>query len=120
MLHTQSQITMYIRTNINLIFNALTILNQEEMSLENALDIASSEMNLQILDDFQIIRDFLLEKNLIKSNSKLTFPNYRETLANNLTLVYNKIHEDFINDHLTNECISLIENKLLLDKLLEE
>jgi len=109
-----------MKTNKELIFNALIILNNEEISLEVAISKASQKTGLFIIDDIKIIRDFLRRIDLLNHNPRLTFPNYREPISGGISIVYDKVDDNFINDHLTDNCKDLINKNLLRTVLFEE
>lgn len=103
-----------MKTSKELIYNALNIMNQgKSMPVEEALVIAATETGLAVLDNIKIIRDFLVNKRLLRFNPRVTFVGVREYIKNGVSFVYDEIHEDYINDHLTQDCIDLINTNLL-------
>jgi hypothetical protein len=108
-----------MKTSKDLIFEALVILSNEEISLEEALFKATKNTGLTLNDDIRIVRDFLREKDLIKHNPRLTYPGHRENVGGTINFVYDKIDENFINDHVTENCRDLIYNKTLQSILFE-
>ncbi len=107
-----------MKTDKNILFHALLLINDKPMALETALIKASNKIGLPLLDNNQLIRDYLREKQLINHNARLTFKNVRNRVENTtVEFVGDEIHEDFVNDHVTDTCTQLIHDEALLEFL---
>jgi len=108
-----------MKTNLELIYTALLKLKEMEMSFEEAIEAATTDTELFILDDIKIIRDFLVDVKLLEFNPKTRCKGVEYT-DNNFSYSYEKILEDCINDNLTEDCIKMIEKEDLKKYLLQE
>jgi hypothetical protein len=106
-----------MKTRKDLLFEALIILSNEEISLEEAIFKASKNTGMTLNDDIRIVRDFLRDKDLIKHNPRLTYPGHRENVEGAFDFVYDKIDENFINDYVSENCQNLIKSKSLQSML---
>lgn len=104
---------MELKTDLRVLESALIMVDKKEMSLEEALNKSSEILRVEILDNVKTIRDFLTENNLLAHNPRLTMLNVERQIANGVKSVQNEIHEEFINDFVTDKCSELIINNQL-------
>ena len=104
-------------TSLELIEKVLKILHQNATSLEEATLNASKETNNKILDELNIIRNYLVEKDLIVHNPRVTYPKQTLDFQNGVEFIGDKIHPDFINDNTTEKYSELIKNNELKEYL---
>jgi len=102
-----------MKTNCKLLFEALVILNKEEISLETSLEKASQTTTLLVLDSYAIIRSYLNSERLLKHNPRLRQPCHKEHIGGGLYQTYDKINSEFITDHITEKCQELINSNTL-------
>lgn len=110
---------MELKTDLKVLESSLKRINTKEMSLEEALYISSEILNVEILDNIKTIRDFLTEKNLLVHNPRLTMLNFERQIAHGIKSIQDEVHEEFINDFVTDKCSELIVSNQLLVKLKE-
>ena len=108
---------MELNTDLRVLESVLIMIDEKKMSLEEALDKSSKRLNVEIEDNIKTIRDFLTENSLLEHNPRLTKLNVVKEIEKGVKAVQNEIHEDFINDFVTDKCSELIINNQLGDKL---
>ena len=106
-----------MKTSLYLLSFALEDLMQGKKSLDDALLSATRKTGMKVLDDHQIIRDFLRSKNLIVHNPKLTFKNQPDEIAANIRFISDEVADEFLIDCITEECKNLIIKKEILKNL---
>ncbi len=110
---------MELKTDLKVLESSLKRINTKEMPLEEALYKSSEILNVEILDNIKIIRDFLTEKKLLVHNPRLAVLNVERQIANGVKSIQDEVHEEFINDFVTDKCSELIVSNQLLVKLKE-
>lgn len=106
-----------MNTNIELIEKLLYMVHQKEIPLEDAILKVSKEVNYKISYNLNIIRNYLVENDLIVHNPRVTFLNQSLDSQNGVEFIGDAIHPDFINDKITEKCTKLIENNELRNYL---
>lgn len=110
---------MELRTDLRVLVSTLKMIDNKEMSLEEALDKSSELLNVEILDNIKTVRDFLTENNFLEHNPRLTSLDVKRKITDGVISIQDEVHEEFINDFVTDNCSELIANNQLGVKLKE-
>ena len=83
-------------------------LNKKSKPLEESIKNSELQINSEITDSAQLIREFLVSKDLLKHNPRLTFVDAKTPISKGVSIVQDEIADEFKNDHLTDKGIRFV------------
>lgn len=99
-----------------LIDSVLYYLNNTEISLEEAISKSEKALNKTNELHQQEIRDFLIKKDLLEHNPRLTFKNVKTPIKDGVVSIDDEINEEFIKDYLTEAGKEFVVNQSFSNK----